>query len=579
MALDAIAVRALSAELFEMLKDGRIEKIHQPERDELLFNIRVYSEHYRLVLSASSANPRIHTTDRAKKNPTVPPMFCMLLRKHLSGGKITGIYQDGFERIIYIDVENRDELGDIVTKKLIIELMGRRSNIILTDDGGRIIDSIRRVDISVSSVRQVLPGLMYERPPGQGRTDFTEADGWEISFVQKGMKAEKLLMSAYSGISPLTAREIVWRAYGRTDVTAGEAETLGADRLREEIVKLREVVKTGKFSPCMIRDGQRLVEFSAIAIGQYEKAAEVVDYSSINHVLDDFYSGRDAIQRMKQKSADLVHMLSQNIERASRKLELQRQTLEDAKERDKYKISGDLITANLYRINKGDTETELENFYDAQCPMVTIALDPRLTPMQNAQNYYKKYRKAKNAETEVAKQIKECRSDIDYLTSTLAAVEQAEDEEDLNQIRSELAAEGYIKRRTQKNAPKKTAPPKPMHFVSSDGFDIYVGKNNTQNDYLTLKFANSQDIWFHTKNIHGSHAVIKLGIDKEVPAGTIIEAAELAAYYSKARQSSQVPVDYTRIKNVKKPNGAKPGMVIYDSYNTIYVTPKGRTEE
>ncbi len=386
-------------------------------------------------------------------------------------------------------------------------------------------------------------------------------------------------MNTYSGISPLTAREIVWRACGRTDVTAGEALALGAKKLQDEIVKLRDMVAEGRFSPCMVREGQRLVEFSAVSIKQYEKAAEVVEYNSINRVLDDFYSGRDAAQRMKQKSADLVHLLSQSIERSSRKLELQLQTLEDAKERDKYKISGDLITANLYRINKGDTEASLENFYDEQSPLITISLDPRLSPMQNAQNYYKKYRKAKNAETEVARQITECRADIDYLSSTLTAVEQAEDEEDLNQIRSELVSEGYIKRKPQKNPPKKNAPPKPMHFVSSDGFDIYVGKNNTQNDYLTLKFANSQDIWFHTKNIHGSHAVIKLGLDKDVPSGTIVEAAELAAYYSKARQSSQVPVDYTRIKNVKKPNGAKPGMVIYDGYNTIYVTPRGRTEE
>lgn len=573
MALDAIAIRALTDELSSAIINGRIDKIHQPEKDEILINIRAYSEHYKLVLSAASSNPRIHFTEHAKKNPSSPPMFCMLLRKHIGSGKIIDVHQEGFERIISIDIENYNELGDLTVKRLIIELMGRHSNIILVNDQNRIIDSIRHVDFTVSSVRQVLPGGIYELPPKQDRADFTNEA--QLSMVQKGIKMDKLLMETYAGISPLTAREIVYEAYGRSDITVAEAEIIGIERIEKSAAEIRDQVLMGKFQPCMIKDGNRLIDFSAIKIEQYEGAAEVLKYDSVNKLLDEFYSGRDAVQRMKQKSADLVKLLNTNIDRASKKLIIQKKTLDDAKGKEKHKMSGDLIMSNLYRINQGDKETVLENFYDNSYPKIKIQLDPQLSPAQNAQRYYKKYQKAKNAEIEVTKQLEVSKNELEYLESTLNAVEQSENESDLNQIRAELAEEGYLKRRSQKSIQRQAAASKPMHFISSDGFDIYVGRNNTQNDYLTLKFANSQDIWFHTKQIHGSHTIIKLGVDKDIPKRTMKEAAQLAAYYSKARNSTQVPVDYTVIKNVKKPNGAKPGMVIYDKYNTVYVTPKG----
>lgn len=317
----------------------------------------------------------------------------------------------------------------------------------------------------------------------------------------------------------------------------------------------------------------KLMDFSAVEIKQYETLADIKYFDNISALLDSFYRTRDMHERMRQKSADLLKLLSNNIERISKKLIILTKTLNDSEKKDKQKIYGDLLMANLYNIEQGQTEIEVQNYYENNSPMVKITLDPRLTPSQNAQKYYKKYNKSKTAEIEAAKQIQNAKADLEYLESTLAAVETADTESDLNSIRSELIAEGYLNRKVNPKKQKQTAS-KPMHFVSSDGFDIYVGKSNAQNDYLTLRFANSSDWWFHTKNIHGSHTVIKLGLDKEVPKSTITEAAQIAAYYSKGRDSSQVPVDFTRIKNVRKPNGAKPGMVIYDHYNTIYVTPK-----
>ena len=333
-------------------------------------------------------------------------------------------------------------------------------------------------------------------------------------------------------------------------------------------------IKNGIFKPCMIIEAAsgKILDFSAVDIKQYENLAKITYFDSISALLDSFYNTRDMHERMRQKTADLVKLLNNNIERVSKKLVILTNTLNDAENKDKYKIYGDLLTANIYKLSEGQSSVEVENYYEEGMPSVTIALDARLSPSGNAQRYYKRYNKAKTAEIEAAKQAETARADLEYLESTLCALENAETEEDVNLIRSELIAEGYLNRRQNPKKQRQSAA-KPRHFISSDGFDIYVGRNNTQNDYLTLRFANSSDIWFHTKNIHGSHTVIKLGIDKDVPERTMREAAELAAYYSKARSSSQVPVDYTQIKNVKKPSGAKPGMVIYDKYNTVYVTP------
>lgn len=575
MAFDAVAVRCLVKELSDKLINGRIDKIHQPEKDELTVHVRTFTDNYRLVLSAGSAHPRVHFTEHPKKNPLSAPMFCMLLRKHLSSGKITSIEQVGFERIIKMSIESYNELGDLTTKYLIIEIMGRHSNIILTDSDMRILDSIKHIDITVSSVRQVLPGLTYEYPPSQDKVDLIDFDlDTPINFNQP-LRLDKLILSTIGGISPLMAREVVYRAFKSADIRAQELNTNKQALIKTTLLKFANEVKDGSFEPCMITDSftGKLTDFSAIRIEQYENAAQVEYTDSISTLLDRFYYTRDMRERMRQKSAGLVKIVTNGIERLSKKINILTRTLADAENKEQYRIKGDLITSNLYRIEQGMKSVEVENFYEPDMPTVEIELDPRLSPAQNSQRYYKRYNKAKTAETEAAKQLEISKNELDYLESTLVAIENAEIESDINAIKTELGEQGFISRRSDKK--KKSAnTSKPLHFVSSDGFDIYVGKNNTQNDYVTTKLANSQDIWFHTKNIHGSHTVIKLGLDKNVPESTMREAAQLAAYYSKARESSQVPVDYCPIKNVKKPNGAKPGMVIYEGYNTVYVSPK-----
>ncbi len=573
MAFDALALYKITKELKETILDARIDRVLQPERDEVVLCLRTFRDSFRLVLSASSAHPRVHLTEVAKKNPQTAPLFCMLLRKHLNSGKITDIEQVGFERILKISVSGYDELGDLTTKYLIIEIMGRHSNVILTNSDMKIIDCIKHIDFTVSSVREVLPGIAYTYPPKQDKTPLPDFDNETSIDFSAHQTADKAIMSAISGISPVLAREFVYKIFGTVDVYANTLNTNQTAAIRVAVLKTVSDMENGIFSPCMICEASsgKTLDFCAMNISQYETLANVIRYDSMNRLVDDFFKTRDMHERMKQKSADLNKLLSNALERAAKKRIILERTLKDAEDRDKYKIKGDLIIANIYKIRQGDKSVTADNYYDGT--QMTITLDPSLTPSENAQKYYKRYNKAKTAQTEAQKQLDMTVSDLEYLESTQMAVENAESQSDLNAIRDELISEGYLNRRPVKRKQKKEEI-KPLHYVSSDGFDIYVGKNNTQNDYLTLKLANSSDIWFHTKNIHGSHTIIKLGIDKSVPDSTIMEAAQLAAYYSKARNSSQVPVDYTHVKNVKKPNGAKPGMVIYDRYNTVYVTPK-----
>lgn len=573
MAFDTICVNKIVSELSEKLIGGKIDKIHQPEKDEILLIIRTFAGNYKLVLSASSNNPRVHFTETTKENPKTPPMFCMLLRKHLSGGKITKIWQPEFERIIEIDIESYSELGDLTTKHLILEITGRNSNIIFTNNDYKIIDSAKHVDFTLSSFRQILPGVVYVRPPKQDKIPILsdEIQDLSLDFSNDGERPEQIIMGSVSGISPIVAREIVFSAVGTNSKVCGE---ISEDEKALINKKVQNFMQDMSPTYTIIYDeSDKPMDFSCIDIKQYGSSYKKSTFESMNAVVYEFYQQRDSKDRIKQKSADLLKILHNNIERCAKKLAIQKKTLSDAENKEKYKIYGDIVTANLYRIQQGDTCLTAENYYEEGYPQITIELLPHLTASQNAQRYYKLYNKLKNAEIEVNKQIISTNNDLEYLESTLVACENSVSEADLNMIRAELAELGYLHTK-KKHGKKEEIKSKPMHFISSDGFDIYVGKNNTQNDYLTLRYANSGDIWFHTKNIHGSHTVIKLGIDKDVPKTTMMEAAQLAAYYSKARESSQVPVDYTQIKNVKKPNGAKPGMVIYDNYNTVYVTPK-----
>lgn len=575
MALDAVAVKAVVSEL-QCLVGGRVDKVHQPERDEIVISVRTYDSSYKLVISASSNNPRLHLTQHSKKNPKTAPLFCMLLRKHIGSGKIIAVEQIGFERIVRIDIESYDELGECTVKHLYAEIMGRYSNIILTFADGKVVDSVKRVDSTISSVREILPGGMYELPPIQDKIPLTEWDSNSVVESPTPMRADKLLLSAISGISPLTAREIIYTVFGEADVHSERLNTNKTAMLKIEIQKLAQRVLDNEFSPCIIEDvsSGKLLEFSATDIKQYETLAKVRRYDSMSSVLDDFYYKRDMHDRMRQKTADLTKLLNNHTERISKKISILERTLSDAENMEDYRIYADLIMANAYAIDEGQKSAEVINYFDENMGTIKINLDPSLAPAQNSQRYYKKYNKAKTALKEAAKQLEISKNELEYIQSTLALLERADRIEDVNAMRAELSREGYLKSKTAGAKKQKKEESKPMHFISSDGFDIYVGRNNTQNDYLTLKLANASDLWFHTKDIHGSHTVIKLGIDKEVPKNTVIEAAQLAAYYSKGRESSQVPVDYTTIKNVKKPNGAKPGMVIYDSYNTVYVTPK-----
>ncbi len=573
MALDTITINYLLKEFLEEITDARIEKVYQPERDEILLNIKSRTASHKLVISANSAQPRVHFTKVQKENPKTAPLFCMLLRKHLQSGKIVGIHQMDFERIIRFDVESYDEFGDLSTKYLFCEIMGRNSNIILTKADLTIIDCIKHIDFSISTVRQLLPGLLYFPPPPQEKTPILSQEINEISiaFSQIGQTPEKEIMANISGISPLISREIVSRAIGTNNCDCSELN----GKMRNDINLEIKSILSHKLKPCIIfeKSSGKIIDFSPIDILQYASIAEKKYYDSVNELLDEYYLERDSIERMKQKSSDLVHLLNTNIDRAAKKIAILKKTLDDAKKKEDYKIKGDLLTANLYSFSQGESEVTVQNYYSQNLSDITIQLNPTLTPAQNAQRFYKLYQKAKTAEIEAKKQLENALSDLEYFESTLMLTKNATTEIDLTAIRQELTDLGYIKRQNKKSKQNAKNTSKPHHYISSDGFDIYVGKNNTQNDYLTLRFANSQDMWFHTKKIHGSHTVIKLGVNKDIPDSTIKEAAILAAYYSKGRESSNVPVDYTLIKNVRKPNGAKPGMVIYDYYNTIYVTP------
>ncbi len=572
MALDALAINCLQEEIKKAITGGRIDKIYQPEKDEIMIHVRTFTENYNLILSASSSHPRIHFTDRKKQNPISAPLFCMLLRKHLVGGKIADVRQVGFERIVILDIQSYDEMGDPALKHLIIEIMGKHSNIILINSDMKIIDCIKRVDITMSSKRQILPGLIYEAPPKQDKTPLNIFSG-NLPPLAPSTSVSKALMGVISGISPLTAREIVYDAFKDTNIHTGEISDISP--LEKACLKVRDMLIQKNFSPCIIKDENltKIQDFSAIPIHQYEGLMSIIPQPDMNSLLDSFYAERDALERMKQKTADITKLLNNNLERCYKKKIILSNTLKESENRETYKIWADLINANVYSIKSGAKEVVVPNFYDPEMKEVKINLDPGITPAQNAQRYYKKYTKAKTAAVEAELQLQQNDMNIDYLESVSAAIKNCTTEADINAIRSELASEGYMKAAHRKKGQKEQKS-MPLHFISPDGFDIYVGKNNIQNDILTTKFANSSDIWFHTKQIHGSHTIIKLGTDKNVPDTTLMMAAELAAFYSKAGESNQVPVDYTTIKNVKKPNGAKPGMVIYDSYNTVYVKPK-----
>ncbi len=588
MALDGTLLRQIRHELESCLIGARIDKIHQFSREEMIFVLRLPqptedgSRTVKLYLSAGADSPRIHLTSASFENPKSPPMFCMLMRKYLGSAKLIEIRQIGLDRILHLIFETRNEMGDLIQLTVAIEIMGRHSNIILIDETGRVIDSIKRIDDTMSSVRPILPGVRYTLPPAQDKLDLIDVTPEQIEQrlrTGKDTPLSKALLSAVQGVSPIVCREIANYVFLGDDRVISEMTENHFDRLRFFLTKVIDYAKNYTGTPTSVIDSRKKpMDFSFMDIHQYGGSMFTRTYDTYSQLLDDFYTQRDNIQRMRHRSADLLKVLANTADRIARKLSLQQKELTDCSDRETWKIYGDLINANLYSIQKGDRTATLVNFYDENQAEVTIPLDPRKTPAQNAQKYYGEYRKADTAEKKLRELIEEGQQEAIYIDSVFDALTRAQTNDELSAIRAELAEQGYLRKKGP--APKKGKETKlaPKRYRSDDGFLILVGRNNVQNDQLTLKDARGRDVWFHTKNIPGSHTIV-VSDGQEVPDSTLNQAAIIAAANSKAADSAQVPVDYTLIKNVKKPRGAKPGMVIYVNYQTAYVTPDFELEK
>ena len=569
MAIDAVCLQAVVEELKPQLLGLRVDKVQQPARDQVVLLFRGK----RLLLNAGAGAPRLQLTELPRDNPAEPPMFCMLLRKHLSGARVAGITQPPLERLVRLEFDASDELGRAGKRTLVLEAMGRRSNLILLDGEDRVIDSLRRVDADMSAQRQVLPGLFYQPPASAGRLPFLEET--EAGFAARfaSAPAEKsldgFLLDQYFGLSPLMARELAFRAAG--DVDARLFQLGGPGPLWRALEDFSSRVRENRFTPlCLLRDGKPL-DFACVPVGQYGGAAECVAYPSFSALLDAFYAARERQERARQRGADLLRAASTARDRLRRKLALQEKEYAATQDRDQLRVRGDLITASLYRMERGQSRLECENYYEDNAP-VSIPLDPLLTPQQNAAKYYKRYAKAKTAEKYLREQMDLAKRDLEYLESVLAEIAQAETEADYLDIRAELREAGFLKKQG-KGKKEKSRPAAPWEFRTSSGLRVLVGRNNRQNDKLTLKDADRRDLWFHTQKIHGSHVILRCA--GQSPAEEdVAQAALLAAWFSQARESGNVPVDFTEVRNVKKPSGGRPGMVVYNTCRTLRVTPE-----
>ena len=580
MALDGLVIHCIVNELNKKLLGGKIDKVYQPENDEVVLHIRNNKENFKLVLSCSASNPRVYLANNYKKeNPINAPMFCMLFRKYIQGGNIVNISQIGFERIIKISIESFDELKEKTTKDIIIEIMGRHSNIILTHSlDNKIIDSAKRIPPSVSRVRQILPGQTYVLPPKQDKLnpiDEVSLNLFVDTLTSFNGPIFKAIYSKFLGVSPVIAKEICFRANIDENTLIDEISSNDISKVYKEFHNLFKFINNNIYNPSMIIDESidKVLDFSCINLSQFSNLS-IINDDSISKILENYYATKDIKDRIHQRSSDLRKSISIKLDRLYNKLNKQEKELIESENAEIYKIKGELITSYIYMIEKGIKSVEVANFYDPEYKNITISLNPNFTPSENAQKYFKKYNKMKTAKKEITSQIEITKEEINYLENIILSIENCENLAELMDIREELSKVGYL--RAKNNIKKETKlTTKPHEFISSNGFKILVGKNNKQNDNLTLKIASNEDIWMHTKNIPGSHVIIKTE-GKEVPDETIFEGAMLAAFFSKSKMSSQVPVDYTKKKNVKKPNGSKPGMVIYETNSTIYVTP---TEE
>ncbi len=577
MAFDGLVVHAISDELSSKLIGGKIDKVYQPENDEIVLHIRNNKENFKLVLSASASNPRVYlSTNYKKENPINAPMFCMLLRKYIQSGNIVSVSQVGFERIIKITVESLDELKAKTTKDIIIEIMGRHSNIILTHEENKIVDSIKRIPPSVSRVRQLLPGMTYVLPPAQDKLnplDKISKDKFKETISEFDGSISKCIYSKFLGISPIVSKEICFRSNLDISKPASSIDGIDFDNLYKEFSNVIFNIKDGNYSPCLAIDSSidKLIDFSSINLTLFDNL-KVVHDESISSIIESFYANKDAKERINQRASDFKKSISIKLDRLYNKLKKQKIELKESDNANIYKIKGELITAYIYMIEKGMDFVEVQNFYEEDCPLIKIDLNKNLTPSENAQKYFKRYNKLKHAKKEITAQVELSLEEINYLENIILSIDNCDNLAELDDIKEELQKLGYMRGKVKSKKEKNNLTTKPNEFLSSDGFTILVGKNNKQNDFLTLKIANNDDLWMHTKNIPGSHVIIKTE-GKEIPESTIFEGAMLAAFFSKSKMSSQVPVDYTLKKNVKKPNGSKPGMVIYETNSTIYVTP------
>lgn len=567
MALDGIVIANMVQELNDTICGGKINKIAQPENDELMLTIKNQKNQYRLLISAGASLPLIYLTQVNKHSPMTAPNFCMLLRKHIGSGKILRVWQPGLERIINFEIEHLNELGDVCRKTLVVEIMGKHSNIIFCNEEGMIIDSIKHVSLQMSSVREVLPGRTYFIPETQHKWNPLEvsAETFAAEISAKPMALAKALYTTFTGISPLTAEEICHRASLESAQSANSFSELELTHLYRIFSFIMEDVKNGTFTPNIIFQGEEPVDFSSIQLTQYQDKT-TAKYPTISEVLENYYAVKNTITRIRQKSSDLRRIVQTALERNRKKYDLQLKQLKDTEKRDKHKVYGELINTYGYNLESGAKKLEALNYYTNE--MITIPLDPTLTPQENAKKNFDKYNKLKRTFEALTDLIEETQDEIKHLESISTSLDIALSEEDLVQVKEELMDYGYIKRKYTGKKVKITS--KPFHYLSSDGYHMYVGKNNFQNDELTFKIATGNDWWFHAKGAPGSHVIVKAN-NEELPDRTFEEAARLAAYYSKNRNAEKVEIDYVEKKHVKKTNGGKPGFVIYHTNYSMLI--------
>ncbi len=562
MAFDGITIACLRKELSDRLVGGRITKIVQPEADELLLTIKNNAAQYRLLLSASASLPLVYLTEKNKNAPMTAPGFCMLLRKHLGGGRITAVTQPSLERILRFEIEHLDEMGDLCRKYLIAELMGKHSNLIFCREDGTILDSIKHVSLAVSSVREVLPGRTYFIPHTQDKLDPLTASPAEMieAVCAKPAPLGKAIYTSLTGFSPAMAEELCHRSFLESARPAAALEDRERDMLQHQLLRLMENIKGEDFTPRIYYNGKEPAEFSAVPLTMYEDL-DAQSFEDMSGLLESYYAVKNTLTRIHQKSADLRRVVQTALERTRKKYDLQLKQLQDTEKREKYKVWGELIHTYGYGVPEGARSMQALNYYTNE--EITIPLDSTLTAQENAKRYFDKYGKLKRTFEAVTKLLEETRNEIEHLESIQTALDMALTEEDLAPVREELVEYGYIRRKSGRNSGKKPKlSSRPYHYLSSDGFDIYVGKNNFQNDELTFQFASGNDWWFHAKGVPGSHVILK-SEGRELPDRAFEEAGRLAAYYSKNRGGDKVEIDYVEKKHVKKPGGGKPGFVVY----------------